>query len=80
MALLPAPELPETQRDETCTTRPRLQPIVADVPLTDAERLRMLTDHRLMDGVHSEFLDLRQRDHLTYLAWAIEKGRVSELI
>lgn len=77
MALLPSHPL---DRDDDCTTRPRLQPIIANVPLTDAERLRMLTDHRLMDGVHCEYLSLRERDHLTFTAWRIETGRLTEII
>lgn len=77
MALLPSHPL---DRDDTCTTRPRLQPIVAHVPLTDAEQIALATDCRLEDGIHAEFLDRVHRDRLAWLCWAIEQGRVSEII
>lgn len=77
MALLPSHPL---DRDDTCTTRPRLQPIVANVPLTEAERIALASDRRLQDGIHCEFLDAAQRDHLCYLAWRLETGRLTEII
>ena len=77
MALLPQHPL---DRDDTCTTRPRLQPIIAHVPLTDAERVALANDPRLADGIHAEYHDQLIRDRLCYLAWEIETGRRSEII
>lgn len=77
MALLPSHPL---DRDETCTTRPRLQPTVAHVPLTDAEKWALASDPRLDSGIHCEFLSALERGYLTWLAWEIETGRVSEII